>query len=102
MKGYTFFLEYPSSKEKKQGRAKSGELGNHTGSIFARYDSDWWISENNEIMIGGAGAIYNQENSPCCSCSASQEYIDDRCKRVSEAIARKVHPNLFRYLEQAK
>lgn len=47
----------------------------------------------------GIGALHYSPNSVVCSTSASWDYLRAKCKRVSEARARQIHPNLFAVLD---
>jgi hypothetical protein len=66
------------------------------------------ISAGNAVAIGESnrdgtfeaiGALYDTPNSPVASTAVSDSYLFKNCKRVSEARAREVHPNLFQYLD---
>lgn len=92
MEGIRFYLEHDSKRDKRKGK--------HNGNVFALYtDNAPWFSDG-KPMYGGAGAVYFSANSPCCSTDASKEYLQDQCKRISEEEARKIHPELFNYLER--
>ncbi len=45
------------------------------------------------------GAVYYWPDSGVASTAASWKWLRKRCKRVSEAKARQIHPQLFRRLE---
>jgi hypothetical protein len=66
------------------------------------------LSAGNAVAVGESNRngtfeaivpLYDQPNSPVASGSISNEYLFEKCKRVSEARAREVHPNLFEYLD---
>jgi hypothetical protein len=102
--GYRFYLVYPNKQEKAKGRAKMGQLGNHEGNCIAvplqrRYGQRqviWWSWG---YVTDAISAVYFQKNSPVCFTSVSGYFLQERCKRVSQEIARSVHPALFEYLE---
>ena len=48
--------------------------------------------------IDCAGALMADNDQAVCSSSCSREYLRKRCVRVPEALARELHPALFRYL----
>jgi type 1 glutamine amidotransferase len=43
--------------------------------------------------------LSRRPNSPVLKTTVSETYLRSKCRRVSESRARRVHPNLFRYLE---
>lgn len=47
----------------------------------------------------GIGSVLGTSNSPVCSVSPDSGYLRKRCVRVSEALARKLHPRLFATLD---
>lgn len=95
MKGYTFYLEYPSQTEKRKATRKN--LGNHEGNVIATFGKSYF-GGNPKPMIECVSAVFEWPNSAVCSGSASISYIREHCKRVSEAQAREIHPELFDYL----
>ena len=44
-------------------------------------------------------SVFAEPNSPVASGSVSMEYLSKDCRRISEARAREIHPELFKYLE---
>ena len=118
MKGYRFYLEFESPKSKRRGE--------HTGNVFALFTASppyysyvteglsiWvqtihrqrelraacsYVTEG--LSIEGAGAVFFEPDSPVCGCSISLEYLQTRCKRISESKAREIHPRLFDYLDR--
>ena len=44
--------------------------------------------------------LFDQPNSPVAGTGVAIDYLRGRCKRVSEAKARMIHPALFRRLDQ--
>lgn len=99
MKDVRFYLEYPSKREKNKATRK--QLGNHSGNCLAVFYRDYFFDSNNQCVLSAVGAVQDIKNNPCCFTSASPEYVSDNCKRISEAQAREIHPNLFQYLEQS-
>jgi len=96
MKGYKFFLEYPNNKEKRNGTRKV--LGNHSGTIVAVIDDTAQVS-NGAVVYDTISALQDIPNSGTCFSCASQPYLAERCKRISEAQAREIHPVLFQRLD---
>jgi len=98
MKDFRFYLEYPNKKEKRKATRKM--LGNHTGNCLAVFTN---VKEHllpDLKSIETIAAVYFHANSDCCLSSASFDYIQKKCKRISEQQAREIHPKLFSYLEQ--
>ena len=99
MKGYRFYLEYPSKTEKNKATVK--RPGNHEGNCIAVP-----LSNGGGLLYGGDwsietfSAVYKEPNSDCCGSQASLGYLRERCKRIPERLAREIHPKLFSYLEQ--
>lgn len=92
MKGYRFYLDHESAKDKRAGK--------HTGNCFAVLlgQDGRPLRQSDPAMVEGIGAVYGWPDSACAGTSASRDYLR-KCKRVSERTAREVHPNLFRYLD---
>jgi hypothetical protein len=96
MNGYKFYLEYPSTKDKRQGTRK--QLGNHEGNCIAVIDN-WYRIKDNEIFVSGFTAELLVKNSFAVGEQLIHEgYLKTRCKRISEKQAREIHPNLFNSL----
>lgn len=45
-------------------------------------------------------APLNNANSPVCGGSVAVDYLRTKCKRIPEAKAREIHPNLFQRLDK--
>ena len=98
MKGWRFYEEYKSTKRKVS-----------TGNVIA-VDTTQRLYPMLSYGIYGVGlygqyqcacisAWYEEPNSPVCCGATAVKYIQRRCKRISEAKAREIHPKLFEYLE---
>jgi hypothetical protein len=101
MKGVRFYLEYPEDVNPKKFTRKN--LGNHSGNVFALFDvygdGRYWRVQGNKVVGEGLGAVYFSPNSPVATTGASPEFIEKRCKRISEEQAREIHPQLFATLD---
>lgn len=107
MRGYRFYLQYPNKKEKRKGRAQEGKLGNHSGNVIAAatreedgYFEYFWGTNRAEIEC--VSAVFLWADSSVCYCTCSFEYLEEKCKHISEAVARTVHPKLFEYLDEER
>ncbi len=102
MKGFAFYIEYAEGVNPNKFTRKN--LGTHRGTVIA-------VSTDRELLrpekIGGKtewitegfGAVQDYPNCSVCSTSVSHSYLRDRTKRISEAMAREIHPSLFSYLD---
>lgn len=103
MKGFRFYLEYPNQKERRNGTRK--KPGNHSGNVVAvatRENSPWtphWHWSQNGYQADAIGAVFFERNSPVCGTSVGPGYLREKCKNISEALAREIHPQLFAYLD---
>ena len=91
MKDFRFYLEHESPAAKRRGE--------HNGNVTATY-GPWYLSgQPATVTVECIAAVFDRPNSQVCGCSASRDYLAKNCKRISEARARKIHPNLFAYLD---
>ena len=92
MKGYRFYKEYNSPRE------KHNDEGN--GNVTAIYlENGVYYSPGVGACYEAATGIFPHPNSDVCSSSVSLEWLRTNCKRISEEEARTIHPALFAYLE---
>lgn len=91
MKGFRFYAEYPDNKSKRKGTRK--KLGPHSGNVVAISIA----AESNRGSTGpeGYSSVYDYANAPVNWGAVSREYLRDNCRRISEAQAREIHPQLF-------
>lgn len=107
MKGFKFFLEYPSAKEKRRGTVK--EPGRHAGNCLAAvldrrtrgHNMLDWFYIDGEGHVQCLAALFDKPNSPVMWTAVSYKHLDKRCKRIPERLAREIHPELFARLEGA-
>jgi hypothetical protein len=89
MKDVRFYLEFPSRTMKhKSGRANTG----HSGNVFALF------LEGDPVNLEGLGGVFSYPNSPVACTGTSREFLTG-CKRISERLAREIHPALFERLD---
>lgn len=100
MKGFLFYLEYPNKTEKHKGTRKN--LGNHKGTcvgvILDENNNRLW--QGNSLNMDAITGVFDKPNSDCCFGGVGREYLDERCKRISEIQAKEIHPKLFDYINQ--
>lgn len=95
MKGYKFYLEYPSIKDKRKATRKA--LGNHSGNVLAVF-GNWYKIKNLYYKKDCISGVTDKPNSECCGNNVCDEYLL-QCKRIGEKQAREIHPNLFYVLD---
>lgn len=86
MKHFRFYADYGS----KQAKRKGGDAPN----AIALIPENSWIS-GGSIVTEGLVALFETPDSPVNGGGVGQEYLRDCCKRISEAAARRIHPELF-------
>jgi len=108
MKGYRFYADYDSAAHRRRdttphGRATLGSTPEPPKNVIAVYlekggrpvsifDGVNWKAEC-------AAATFDVPNSDVSTTAASFSYLNERCRRISEAEAKRIHPRLFTYLE---
>jgi len=97
MKGIRFFLEYPTLKDKRNGTVK--KPGNHEGNVLALIIDTARVDNNKKIVHDAIGGLMFVPDSPVCSTGVCNEYLNKKCKRIPESLAREIHPELFKYLD---
>lgn len=94
MKDVRFYLEFPDRKTKKRsGREHKG----HSGTVCALFYNN---GRNGSGNLEGLAGVFDDPNSPvaCTGVNLSQ-YLWPQCKRISERVARTIHPALFTRLD---
>jgi hypothetical protein len=86
VKDVRFYLEFRSSYAKRKGK-------DHTGNCIARFLND------DPFVLEGLASLFSWPNSPVASTSFRRSFLRLRCKRITEAKAREIHPRLFEFLE---
>lgn len=96
MKGYRFYEElYDKGRKSEEPR----------GTVVAVM-----LDEDNRPIVyyptrGGVNysavvGVYDEPDSDVCTSGVDIEYVQYNCRRVSEKRARKIHPELFKYLDR--
>lgn len=97
MKGYKFYAEFSSNKEKRKWTRDKLSKDNKYHNCLATYGETW--IENKNIIIEAISSVMEIENSSCQTTNCYINYIRYNCTRISESLARRLHPNLSKYLE---
>lgn len=95
MKGIKFFAEMPECRPSKNKSKKFPEA-------FTRANLAQMAGEGGKCnciaQVGtdyAVGSVTDTPNSGVCTIDPSRDYLATRCVRISEALARKLHPVLF-------
>ena len=113
MKGYRFYVDFGVEMHedlnsdriikynpiKRSWTSKTLEEANVQFNCLAIYTD---ISKESLIQTGnyeGACAVFYYKNSGVATSGISPEYLRIHCTRISEKLARKLHPALIEYLE---
>ena len=91
MKGIRFYEEFKNKRKPETSKGNVIALLTDT----RRIESHWKV----QLIWDSVSAVFFRPNSSVCYSSVCQEYLQEKCKRVSEERARQVHPKLFEYLE---
>ena len=94
MKGIRFYEVYDSPQAKRKGESKGNIIAIDPDSLLHNFEAGY------KPLYDCMAAIFLYPNSEVTWCNASQEYIWENCKHVSEAHAREVHPKLFKRLDE--
>ncbi|MCK5015379.1 MAG: hypothetical protein KAS66_16350 [Candidatus Omnitrophica bacterium] len=94
MKYIRFYQEFSDEKTKKVP----------TGNVIAvetdlRGFPNYFNYGGGKVNAPCVSAIFEEPNSECIGDDVSKQYLQENTKRISEAKARKIHPNLFKYLD---
>lgn len=100
MKDYRFYAEFESNSEKRKWTIKKLEASTDYRNCIAIYLPTYFEQLRLINSIECASSTYYHKNSACCWGGCSLDYLMCQCIRVSEKLARKLHPELFKYLEQ--
>src|SRR5215469_5708552 len=89
-----FYLDHETAQDKRHGH--------HMGNVTAVFTDTGRFSRDFDGTYGydAVGAVDCYPNSPVASTSVSIAWMQTKGKRISEAEARDIHPNLFAYLDE--
>lgn len=89
MTGIRFYQEFRDNSKRQPGGTVVAVLVLNGGY----WSSSTWCYE-------AIAALFDQPNSPVAGTGVARDYLRLRCKRISEAQARTIHPALFERLDQ--
>lgn len=88
--------------EELKGKNRKGEESQ--GNVVAIFPSTRRIERRADgvwhAVYDGVGAVQTFPNCPPASTGVSEDYLRDDCRRIREDQARKIHPQLFVWLDQ--
>jgi len=91
MKGYRFYLEHASNKDKRDGVDMGVVIAVYTGDGGYR----GWHDTHLYNCLSAVTSHPNPDTNQVGWASCDAGFIAQKCRRISEAEARKIHPNLF-------
>ncbi len=88
MKGWRFYEEF-------NDKGKSLSLGTVIAVDLETAREQLQLTD----CYGCIAGLTRNANSQVCGSQCSPEYLTEQCKRISEARARQIHPELFKRLD---
>lgn len=74
------------------------------GTVVAVWPESGRLSRNGDgsyqYLYDGVVGVFDHADSPVASCSVARRYLQEECRRIGEARAREIHPQLFKYLDE--
>ena len=89
MSGICFYQEF-SDKSKRTS----------AGTIIAALVCNGLYWSSGKSATKPLQAVFDRPNSPVAGTGVARDYLRQKCKRISEAKARTIHPALFERLDQ--
>jgi len=91
MKGTRFYLEFDDLSKRMPG-----------GTVVAALviNGAYWSS--GRLCYEAVAALFDRPNAPVAGTGVALDYLREKCKRVSEAKARAIHPALFERLDRPR
>lgn len=98
MKDHRFYIDFKSPDAKRKAGARKNITVLPEGATCAVLYPSTCIAAN-QYRTTGLGAVYGDGDTPnLCHTDYCQRYIHESMKKISEAQARLLHPNLFKVL----
>ena len=88
MNGIRFYLEFKDKSKRRSG-------GNVVAALVL--NGAYWSS--GKLCYEAIAALFEQPDSPVAGTGVALDYLREKCKRISEAKARAIHPTLFKRLD---
>lgn len=93
MKGINFYAEFENEHDKRDPDIEAQNVV----AVFCEGHTPIVNPVNG--CYEGMAATFDRANSPVSGTAISPEVLRKRCKRISEARAREIHPKLFERLD---
>ena len=87
MNGIRFYLEFRDTAKRRCD-------GNVVAALVC--NGSYW--SGGVLCYEALGAVFDHPDAPVASTGVALDYLRRKCKRISEAAARRVHPALFERL----
>lgn len=84
MQGIRFYLEFTDAAKRQSG-----------GNVVAALVANGSYRSSGTVCYEAIAALFDQPNAPVASTGVALDYLRLKCKRISEAKARILHPALF-------
>lgn len=84
MNGIRFYLEFADNAKRECG-----------GNVVAALVVNGTYRSGGTVCYEALAALFDRPNAPVASTGVALDYLRLKCKRISEAKARSVHPALF-------
>ena len=89
MNGIRFYHEFNHKRKRHSA-----------GTVVAALVCNGKFWSTGKVCFEAISGLFDQPNSVVCGAAVSLDYLQEKCKRVSEAKARLIHPALFERLDQ--
>jgi hypothetical protein len=109
MQGYRFYRDLGSAQGKQHFRRNARKRYSVVASkviapgnviaISLDHNNPRWYWNGTRYCVEGLMAVHTWDNSAVAGSSVSDDYLRACCIRVSETVARQIHPNLFKRLD---
>jgi hypothetical protein len=90
MSGICFYLEFSDKSRRRSA-----------GTIVAALVCNGLYWSSGTICYEAIAAVFDWPNSPVAGTGVAFDYLRQKCRRISEAKARAIHPALFERLDQS-
>ena len=88
MSGIFFYQEYRDKSKHESA-----------GTIVAALVCNGLYWSSGKICYEAIAGLFDRPNSPVAGTGVAMDYLRQKCKRISEAKARTIHPTLFESLD---
>jgi hypothetical protein len=88
MNGIRFYLEFTDKSKRRSG-----------GNVVAALVLNGIYWSTGRACYEAIAALFDRPNAPVAGTGVALDYLRERCKRISEAKARSIHPLLFQRLD---